>query len=494
MRNRGFIIFRWISVLLIFATVMLLVLQVISFSRLRSNFPAGTLVGGVNIGGLDRQQAANRIVQAYGIPVEIHYGDAIIQIKPSEVGFTLNLEAMLTVADQQRISEDFWISFWNYLWNRLPPAPDVPLQASISEERLRIFLTDEVAARYDQSPTTALPLPGSTRFVSGESGTQLDVERAILLISDALKSPSSRVVNLTYNRIDPARPSFQNLQIMLEQVIDATKFDGLTEVYLVDLQSGQEISFAYEDGETLPSNIAFTAASTMKIPMMISVFRREDEPLPDDIANLMQLMIERSENDPADQLMAQVLDGNLGPLKVTDDLFALGLENSFMAGYFYPGAPLLRAYTTPANSRTDVNTDPDLFNQTTPVEIGTVLNDIYQCASKGGGTFAAVFPGEISQSECRSMINYLTLNRIAVLMQAGLPEGTQIAHKHGWITETDGLIHTISDAGIIYSPGGNFILTIFLNHPVQLVWDDANRLMANLSSAVYNYYNLSETQ
>jgi beta-lactamase class A len=188
------------------------------------------------------------------------------------------------------------------------------------------------------------------------------------------------------------------------------------------------------------------------------------------------------------------LDGNLGPLKVTDDLFALGLENSFMAGYFYPGAPLLRAYTTPANSRTDVNTDPDLFNQTTPVEIGTVLNDIYQCASKGGGTFAAVFPGEISQSECRSMINYLTLNRIAVLMQAGLPEGTQIAHKHGWITETDGLIHTISDAGIIYSPGGNFILTIFLNHPVQLVWDDANRLMANLSSAVYNYYNLSETQ
>jgi len=92
------------------------------------------------------------------------------------------------------------------------------------------------------------------------------------------------------------------------------------------------------------------------------------------------------------------------------------------------------------------------------------------------------------------MINYLTLNRIAVLMQAGLPEGTQIAHKHGWITETDGLIHTISDAGIIYSPGGNFILTIFLNHPVQLVWDDANRLMANLSSAVYNYYNLSETQ
>ncbi|WP_322807288.1 serine hydrolase, partial [Thermanaerothrix sp.] len=83
-------------------------------------------------------------------------------------------------------------------------------------------------------------------------------------------------------------------------------------------------------------------------------------------------------------------------------------------------------------------------------------------------------------------------NRIAVLIEAGLPEGTQIAHKHGWVTDPrDGLIHTISDAGIVYTPGGNYVLVIFLYHPVQLLFDPANLLIANLSQAVYNFYNLT---
>ena len=97
----------------------------------------------------------------------------------------------------------------------------------------------------------------------------------------------------------------------------------------------------------------------------------------------------------------------------------------------------------------------------------------------------------ITQYECRTMIDYLKLNRIGVLIQSGLPETTEIAHKHGWITETDGLIHTISDAGIVYTPGGNFILSIYVYHPNQLVFDAANLLIAQLASAVYNYYNLS---
>jgi hypothetical protein len=70
-----------------------------------------------------------------------------------------------------------------------------------------------------------------------------------------------------------------------------------------------------------------------------------------------------------------------------------------------------------------------------------------------------------------------------------LPDGGVIAHKHGWITESDGYIHTVGDSGIIYSPGGNYILSIFMNHPSQLVWDEANLDFARISQAVYNYYN-----
>ena len=73
-------------------------------------------------------------------------------------------------------------------------------------------------------------------------------------------------------------------------------------------------------------------------------------------------------------------------------------------------------------------------------------------------------------------------------LTAGLPEGTTIAHKNGWVT-TNGIINTIGDAGIIYTPGGNYVLVVFLYHPEQLIWDPAAALVAQLSTAVYNYYN-----
>ncbi|MHB1120853.1 MAG: serine hydrolase, partial [Bellilinea sp.] len=148
--------------------------------------------------------------------------------------------------------------------------------------------------------------------------------------------------------------------------------------------------------------------------------------------------------------------------------------------------------STPANQRTDVSAEPDRYNQTTPVEAGQLLSDVYQCATYGGGTFTAVFPGEISQSECRQMISYLSRNRIAVLIEAGVPEGVQVAHKHGWLTDSaDGLIHTISDAGIVYTPGGNFILVIYLYDQNQLLFDPANKLVAQITQSIYNYYNMA---
>ena len=83
-------------------------------------------------------------------------------------------------------------------------------------------------------------------------------------------------------------------------------------------------------------------------------------------------------------------------------------------------------------------------------------------------------------------------NDIGVLIKAGLPEGTRIAHKHGWIIEYDGLLHTMGDAAIVYTPGGDYVLVIFMHQPTQLVFDPVNKIFSNLSRAVYNYYNLSE--
>ncbi len=492
MRNRSiFATLRWVSVVLIFLAVALAVVQLIRYSRIRSNFPPGMVIAGVPVGGLDQQRAAERLLQMYtAVPIEVHYRDAVIQIRPSIIGFELDTAAMMTAADLARIRQPFWTGFWDFLWNRLSVPQEVPLRASYSEERLRAFLKDEIAARYDQSPTEAMPLPGSTGFQAGRPGTRLDIDRAVILIDGALRSPSSRVVNLTFDWVNPARPSFQNLGILLKQMVETSDYDGIIEVYLNDLQTGQEIHFAYNQKQLVSPDISFTAASTIKIPIMVSVMRRTTEPLDPVVQNQLSSMIERSENGPADQVMETVLDRFLGPLEVTKDMQALGLPNTFLAGYFYAGAPLLQRIQTPANQRTDLSAGPDPYNQTTPPEMAMLLEDIYRCAENGGGTFAAAFPGQITQSECRQMVDYLVLNKIAVLLQAGVPEGTRIAHKHGWIIENDGLMHTIADAGLIYTPGGNYVLTVYMYHPVQMLFEPANIMVAEISQSIYNYFNL----
>ena len=491
MRNRGSLFpLRWVSIVLIFLAVALSAVQLVRYSRIRTSFPPGMVIAGIPVGGLEIQQAAERLLQAYtSVPVEVHYRDAVIQIKPSVVGFTLNLESMMAAADLERVSQPFWTGFWDYLWNRVPVPQPVPLISTLSEERLRAYLQDEIAARYDQPPTASLPVPGSTSFQPGQAGTILDVDRAVLLIGDAFSSPNARQVNLTFNRVSPPRPSMENLKILLEQIVQMAQYDGTLELYVNDLQTGQEVHFAYDQGQLVRPDIAFTAASTMKIPIMTSVFLREPEPLSQEANELLALMIEYSENGPADNLMETVLDQTTGPLMVTEDMQTIGLENTFLGGYFYPGAPLIRRFDTPANQRTDISTDPDIYNQTTPTDMGMLLEDIYHCAENGGGTFQAVYPNQLSQSECRSMVALLSKNRNGVLLEAGLPEATQIAHKHGWIIESDNLMHTISDTGIVYSAGGNYVISLYMHDPQQLVWDRANLLVSKISEAVYNYFN-----
>jgi len=51
-------------------------------------------------------------------------------------------------------------------------------------------------------------------------------------------------------------------------------------------------------------------------------------------------------------------------------------------------------------------------------------------------------------------------------------------------------VRNFSDAGIVYTPGGDFVLVIYTHHPVQVVFDTANHLFASLTQAVYNYFNI----
>lgn len=493
MRRRGSLsALRFVSLALLLSAIILAAFQLVRFSRVRSYLPAGLIVANVPVGGLDRQQAAQRLAEVYSSPVELRYNGARILLNPTLIDFELEIENMLALANLERTQKQFWEDFWDYLWSRTTFPTQIPLAANYSEERLRAYLSD-ISQRYDQPAAPALPIPGQASFQPGTPGLSLNVDSAIPLIEAALFSLDNRVVELPLQRVEPARPMFDNLEVLLKQTLQVANFDGLAGIYLLDLQTAQEHHFAYRNGEDLPvqPDIAFTASSIIKIPIMVSTFRRLSDTSDAETMKLLQDMIDLSGNEAADWLMDRVIDPQRGPLLVTQDMQALGLENTFLAGYFSFGSPLLALIETPANSRTDVFTDPDPYSQTTPSDIGMLLDDIYQCAQNGGGALPAVFPGEITQAECVLMNDYLLKNRLPVLLTAGLPEATPIAHKHGWVT-VNGIINTIGDAGIVYSPGGNYVLVVFLYHPDQLIWEPASALIAQLSQAVYNFYNIPQ--
>ncbi len=493
MNNGGlFSPLRWFSIFFLLAAVGLSSVELVSYSRARSAFAPEQVIAGIPVGGLDRQQAAQRLIEAYDLPVELRYGDAIIHLDPSVVDFQLDLEAMLAAAEIQRAQQSFWVGYWDYLWNRTTPSEEIPLRASFSEQRLRVYLQQEIASRYDKPPTPARPIVGTVNFEPGQPGSVLDIDAAIPLIARALNSLNNRSVNLPIITSSASRPAFQNLEILLKQTIDLSGFDGITGLYLLDLQNMAEIHFGYRQLQNIPvvpTDIAFTASSIIKIPILVSVYRRIGDQPDAETLKLISDMIDKSGNEAADWLMDRVIGTNRSPLAIGTDMRDLGLQNTFLAGYFYAGAPLLELVKTPANQRTDVFTDPDPYSQTTPSDMGMLLQDIYLCAENGGGSLPAVFPDQITQNECRQMIEYLARNKIGVLIEAGVPDGTRVAHKHGWVS-VNGIINTIGDAGIVYTPGGNYILVIFLYHPQQLVWEPASKLIADLSRAVYNYYNI----
>jgi beta-lactamase class A len=493
LRNRAsFSFLRWGSLVLILLAVVVTALLLVRFSRLWINFPTNLSIAGIPVGQLTRQQAVERLLTVYSQPVELVYNESVVHLDPETVGFVLDTDTILAAAEQERTRISFWEAYWNYLWDRPVQPVDIPLRALVSEDRLRVYLQTEIASRYDQLPTSATPIVGTTNFTAGLPGSELDIERSIPLIESALFSQNHRSIDLPINKTSPTHPSFQNLEVLLRQIIEISGFDGVIGLYVDDLQTGEEINFVLDQGTqvTTPPDVAYTASSTIKIPIMVSTFRRIGENLDVDTVRNLEEMIAKSINSASDWLMQNKIDRDKGPLVVTEDMQTLGLNNTFLGGYFFAGAPLLEIYSTPANQRTDVSTDPDPYSQTTPSEIGQLLQDIYQCANSDGGALIAAFPDEITQTECQAMINYLVQDRIALLIQAGVPDGTNVAHKHGWVTDIYGVIHDMSDAAIVFSPGGDYVFTVYMYHPVQIVFDPANELVKDLSRAIYNYYNI----
>ena len=484
------LLWRILGGLGIFFILSSLVITIVEYQRFSEQplvFPPGSLIAEVPVGGLEADDAFARLEDFYSLPLVLELQDAIIHVEPGDLGFTMDAQAMVDRAAEQTDQGGFWA----YLWNRPSPNPITEsLIASVDEVQLLEYLNTEIVPRYTTQSSPLVPIPGTTNFSLSETGDRLDIDQAAADIASALMSPSTQTIILQTTSTRSASPSFDMLAAFLRHNINWVGFDELVEIYLAPMDGSQPLHFAVQNGQAVQPDVAFTAASTIKIPIMISVLRQTDQPTPEAVVNLLERMIVYSENPPADTLMSTYLDEVRGPLIVSEDLAALGMENTFLAGYFYLGAPVLQIFTTPANSRTDINLDPDIYNQTVPAEAGELLSAIYACAQDGSGLLTDTFPGEITQSECQLMVDILSANKIGLLIEAGLPPEGTAAHKHGWVQELDGLLHSMSDVAIVFTPGGDYVLNVFIYDPVQLDFDQGNRLIARLSQTVYNFFNV----
>lgn len=486
MRRAGPNLLRVISIGLLLGALALVILELIAYSRERARLPQSLKVAGIEVGGLDQTQAIERLLQAYGTPIELVYRDQVIQISPAAAGFRLDTEALMGAAELERTGTDFWSGFWDFLWNRPMDPVEIPVKAEYSRAQLETVLRD-ISARYDEPPTLAQPIPGTPDFSAGEPGIVLDIARAGELVGEVMSRPINRRVNLPVAEGVTPRPDLATLQTLLQQNIDLAGFDGLAAIYVRDLRTGEDLHMVYYRNQPTSTDPdpAFTAASIIKVAIAAGFYRQFDEPLDEEADRWMQEMITLSGNDPADWLMER-LSRSRGPLMVTETMMdGLGFESTFLAGFFHPGAPLLWQYVTPGNTRPDLQTNPDPYNQTTASEMGLLFSDLYACAN-GGGSLLAAFPDEIRVEECAKVMNLLAQNKIGILIEAGVPEGTRVAHKHGW---TDSPLDSIGDAGVVYSPGGDYAVSLFLWNSPDMVWEPTSNLIATLSRAIYNYFN-----
>ncbi len=478
-----------ISFLFLGLSVVILIVDRRDYQQQALIFPEGSQISDVPLGGLSYEQAMQRLNMAFSQPVELRYQDARMQFFPSELGFSLNIEESLgQLEDALKHS-----GYWQHMWGKKKVEPvSGEVKASLDEAKLSKFLTGVVHNRYDQPATATVPILYTTNFKAGQGGIRMDVETAIPLIRTGLFSAFERIINLPVNTSPPLSLELQNLEIFLKQIITLEGYDGLIEVYLNDLSSDQEIHLALNNQQSVQKDVAYSAASTIKIPIMVSTLLRQGEPIDDTVQNLLERMITLSENPPADRLMGDFIDPTRGPILITDDLQKLGYVNTFLAGFFAPGSPLLALYKTPANTRNDIFLDPDVYNQTVPSEIGDLLSQIYWCANPDTGTslFNKIFNDSISQRECQNMLNLLGQNKIGILMEAGLPPNASVAHKHGWTPELDNLLHSISDVGIVSTNGGDYVLVMFMHTKDQLIFDEGNWLFAKLSQTIYNAFNV----
>ncbi len=473
---------QWVIVTFIVAVVIFLLYNIFQYGNFRQNFPAGLTIGGIPVGGLNAEQAAELLTSRYvDAEVIIHHGDNSVSLSPTRVEFQLDLETMLSQADYQRAQQDFWAGFWGYLWNRPIEVEPVELRATHNPDALRSVL-QTIATQLDQPSQPPQPVPTTLSFEYGDNGIETDIEASMVDAAAAFYRPTGREAHLVLRAVEAERPDINLLARLIVNHLQDQQFEGVASIFILDLESGEEVR--------IEAGAAMSGVELMKLPIVVETMRALESSPTISQTQWIAETLTGMEGDSANQLLNVVAgqeNAYLGADIMTESLWRLGLVNSFMATpYGLESRTGELSLETPANSLEVMLTAPDPAMQTTAEDMGTLLAMLYYCAANNGGALRAAFPDQISQAECRMILENLQTNRIGSLIEEGVPTDVPVAHRHSWIGDTH------ADAGIIFSPGGDYVLVQIFYRPEWLPWEVSSPLMAQISRATYNYFNFSD--
>lgn len=495
-RQQGLPILRIISALMLISSMGLFIFELLTFSSNTSSLPVGITVAGIDIGNQSESEAALQLEGIFSSPITLYYFDSPINLTPDEIGFQLNTAVMLAQARASGdVSGGFWVRFLNHLVGQNAiQSSDIPLVSSFQENALRERLA-QIAEVYDRPVGTVAFDLNSLTISSGETGYRLDIDQAIQVIDNALRSPTNRAVDLPVIGGEVAQTSLSVLSDMIIGYLNARGFiyDGQTSiasVYILDLTTGEEINIL--------SDVAFSAASTNKVGIMIDLFRQINREMNQDEAFLLANSLLCSNNSSSNRIMEVFLgNGNIfaGIASVTNTVQAIGAKDSFLIAPFYEGVASQQLGYIEApdtNPNPNFDTQPDTFNQTTAEDMGILFGMIYDCATYGSGLMTVYPNGEFTQNECRQMLEIMSANDLNRLLQAGLPVGTRISHKNGWIPGrlAGAAGATTGDAGIVFSPNGrHYVISVYLWEETDGTGFERWDIIEEISRAAWNYFN-----
>ena len=491
-RRGGLSLLFSLSILLLLAASTLGIYELTTFSRREEQLPAGITVAGINVSGLQGRDAVARWESIFAEPLTLFYSDINgnhpIRLHPDQLGWRISSEPML--ADALAFGEaegGFWRRFLDHLLgNERILSRDIPLLAAYQEYALDGYLQD-LAVRYDHPPSfPGYDLQTLTVF-PGESGYALDISTAKSSIDIGLYSADARVVNLPIRTIDRKQPTLKTLRELIIDFLDSEGFiyDGqstVASVFVLDLLTGEEFSIL--------GDVAFSAASTIKVPIMIEYFRALTiAPSAEEAWLLANSLL--CSNNASSNLLMEILGANdifAGIQSVSDTAQFIGASNTYITAPFFLGVEgqRLGSISPPATNPNPIHdTGADPFNQTSAEDMGTLFNLLYDCAKFGSGLAITLADGLISQNDCRQMLELTSANDLERLLQGGIPPDARISHKNGWIFDT------VGDAGVVYSPNGrHYVISVFLWEQTEFQdYEKLWPLVEEISRATWNYFN-----